>query len=281
MKVFRDPVAMREPLALTRHLGMLGLEFRELDADGAVAEEPMLGDIRDQIAGALRFPSDAVGDSARFCTALSERLTASGAVFRLSTRVRKLVVERGVVRGVVTGDGESLMGQVVVACGVWSPTLLRSVGVRLPVKPAKGYSLTLDVADVRERPRIPIVDDAMHAAVAPIGDSLRIGGTAEFAGFDSTINRARIDNLAGLLRAIYPRIAAKVDFNKAIAWTGLRPMSCDGKPFIGPTSIRGLYVNAGHGHLGWTHAVGSGELLADLMTGRAPAIDPSPFFAAR
>ncbi len=277
MKVFRDPGAMREPLALTRHLATLGLKFQELDPDGAVAEEPMLEDVRDQIVGALRFPDDAVGDSARFCTALSGRLAAAGTVIRLSTRARQLVVERGTVRGVVTDDGEMLSGRVVVASGAWSPALLRSVGLSLPVKPAKGYSLTLDMAGISDRPRIPVVDDAMHAAVAPMGDRLRIGGTAEFAGFDSTVTRTRIDNLAVLLRAIYPRIAAAVDFGKATAWTGLRPMSCDGKPFIGPTPVQGLYVNAGHGHLGWTHAVGSGQLLADLMTGHTPAVDPSAF----
>lgn len=281
MKVFRDPAAMQAPLSLTRHLGTLGLPFRELDADAAVAEEPLLGDIRDQIAGALRFPDDAVGDSARFCTALGERLGAAGVAIRHSTRATRLVVERGEVRGVTTADGETLAGRVVVACGVWSPALLRSAGVSLPVKPAKGYSLTLDMTGVPERPRIPVVDDAMHAAVAPIGDRLRIGGTAEFAGFDSALNPTRVDNLARLLRAIYPRIAAAVDFGKATAWTGFRPMSCDGKPFIGPAPVRGLYVNAGHGHLGWTHAVGSGELLADLMTGRSPAVDASPFRVGR
>lgn len=277
IKIFRDPEAMQEPLVLARHLATMGLKVIELDSAGAVAEEPMLADIREHIAGALRFPDDAVGDSLKFCRGLRDSLIGAGANMRVSTRVERLLVDGGTVRGVFTDQGEVPADRVVVACGTWSARLLRSARVALPVKPAKGYSLTVQMAGMTGRPGIPVVDDAMHAAVAPIGDRLRVGGTAEFAGFDTSINRTRVDNLASLLRAIYPRIAERIDFSKAEAWTGLRPMSCDGKPFIGPCGPRGLYVNAGHGHLGWTHAVGSGQLLADLIGGREPAIDPSAF----
>jgi D-amino-acid dehydrogenase len=277
MKVFRDPAAMQPPLELARHLAKLGLQVIELDAAGAVAEEPMLADIRRHIAGALRFPDDAVGDSMKFCQGLRSGLVRAGVGVRVSVRAERLLVDRGVVRGVATDRGEVEADRVIVACGTWSPKLLRSAGVSLPVKPAKGYSLTVDVTGAIRRPGIPVVDDAMHAAVAPLGDRLRVAGTAEFAGFDTTIDRVRVENLAALLRAIYPGLARSVDFSKAVAWTGLRPMSCDGKPFIGESAVRGLYVNSGHGHLGWTLAVGSGQLLADLVVGRKPAIDPVPF----
>jgi len=277
MKVFRSAAAMDAPVALSRRLATLGLEVVELDRDGAVAEEPLLADIREQIAGALRYPGDAVGDSFLFCKALESQLLGAGAEFRFGTRSLRLVVESGAMQGVLTDRGTIKAERVVVACGTWSPQLLRTARVALPVKPAKGYSVTIDVSGIADRPRLPVVDDAMHAAVAPIGDRLRIAGTAEFAGFDTRLNRARIDNLVGLLRAIYPRIADRVDLTKTTPWTGLRPMSCDGRPFIGPCAIDGLYVNAGHGHLGWTQAVGSALLLADLVSGRPPAIDPAPF----
>jgi D-amino-acid dehydrogenase len=277
MKVFRDSAAMRKPLALARHLAGLGLKVTELDANAAVLEEPMLTDIREHLAGALRFPDDASGDSLKFCRSLQASLVRRGAEVRVSVRARRIVVERGRVRGVLTDRGEMAADRVVVACGSWSPALLGAVGVAVPVKPAKGYSLTVDLAGVASRPRIPVLDDAMHVAVTPIGDRLRIGGTAEFAGFDQHLNRVRVDNLARVLRAIYPRLAERIDFGQAQAWTGLRPMSCDGKPFIGSCGPRGLYVNAGHGALGWTQAVGSGQLLGDLITGREPAINPSPF----
>ena len=277
MKMFRTTAAMEAPVALSRRLARIGLKVVELDRDGAVAAEPQLAAIADRIAGALFFPDDAVGDSLAFCRALQSRLVAAGVDIRLATHARRLVVDGGSVRGVVADTGQIPAHRVVVASGPWSPKLLRTAGVSLPVKPAKGYSVTLDMQDVADGPLIPVVDDAMHAAVAPIGKRLRIAGTAEFAGFDTRLNRTRIDNLVGLLRAIYPRIADRVDLSKAMPWTGLRPMSCDGKPFIGQCAVTGLYVNSGHGHLGWTHAVGSGQLLADLITGRAPALAATPF----
>jgi D-amino-acid dehydrogenase len=281
MKVFRSAAAMDAPVELARRLATLGLEVLELDRDGAVAEEPLLADIREQIAGALRYPGDAVGDSFLFCKALEAQLLSAGAEFRFGTRSLGVVVESGAVQGLRTDRGTIKAKRVVVACGTWSPQLLRTARVELPVKPAKGYSVTIDVSGIADRPRLPVVDDAMHAAVAPIGDRLRIAGTAEFAGFDTRLNSARIDNLVGLLRAIYPRVADRVDLAKATPWTGLRPMSCDGRPFIGPCAVDGLYVNAGHGHLGWTQAVGSARLLADLVSGRPPAIDPAPFLPNR
>jgi D-amino-acid dehydrogenase len=172
--------------------------------------------------------------------------------------------------------------RVVIAAGSASTRLLEPLGLSLPVRPVKGYSVTIDVsANPADLPRMPIVDDAMHAAVTPLGSRLRIAGTAEFAGMNRTLRQACIDNLFHLLDAIFPRIAAYVDRGAALAWTGLRPMSADGTPFIGQMRIPGVYVSTGHGHLGWTMALGSARLLADLMLGNEPAIDPRPYRATR
>jgi D-amino-acid dehydrogenase len=134
---------------------------------------------------------------------------------------------------------------------------------------------------VPHRPQTPVLDDDLHAGVVPLGTRLRVAGTAEFCGPDLTIDPGRVSQLTGLLSAVYPRIAAQIDPSSGRAWTGLRPVSADGLPTIGPTPLAGLYVNAGHGHLGWTHATGSARLLADLLRGREPEIDPIPYSSFR
>ena len=151
----------------------------------------------------------------------------------------------------------------------------------MSIKPVKGYSATLDVRNIKNIPKLPIVDDAMHAAVIPLGQRLRLAGTAEFAGFNTEINSDRIDGLFTVLEDLYPNISAEVDKNNVETWTGLRPMSSDGKPFIGPGNIEGLYLNTGHGHLGWTMAMGSAWLLADLIESKDPEIASLPFSPAR
>jgi len=158
---------------------------------------------------------------------------------------------------------------------------LRAAGVRLPVTPVKGYSLTCTTGEAAVPLRIPIVDDALHAAVTPLGSSVRIAGTAEFTGFDTQLSPSRIDNLRGLLKAILPRHAERLLAGTVAPWAGLRPMSADGVPFIGACGPSGLYVNGGHGHLGWTMADGSARLLADLVDGRPPALAAADYSPRR
>lgn len=281
MKVFRDEAAMQGPAALARLLSEHGLRHELCDRDRAIALEPQLAGIRDQIAGALHFPDDESGDAHLFCRALTDAFVAVGG--RLHTRV---TVERlesdnyGTIR-VWTNTDVIEASRVVVAAGNSSARLLRDVGVAVPIRPAKGYSVTVDVPDDEIRPGIAVIDDAMHAAVVPLGTKVRVAGTAEFAGDDRTLRADRIDNLFNLLGALYPNIASRIDKQAASCWTGLRPMSADGLPFIGATTARGVYVNAGHGHLGWTLAAGAAGLLADLMSGTRPAIDPEPYRARR
>ena len=280
MKIFRDARAMQGPLKLAEMLAPLGLEYAVLDADGAVAAEPALADVRREIACALRFPADEVGDAFQFCEALTARFEQGGGIVRRSTRVLGITVAAGRVAGLELADGPLRAARVVIAAGNGAAGLLRGPGVRLPIRPAKGYTLTFDAAPAGS-PRLAVVDDALHAAVVPVGTRLRIAGTAEFAGNDLTIRRERIENLAKLLQAMYPGVAARLDPAAGRPWTALRPMSADGVPFVGATRIPGLYVNAGHGHLGWTLAVGSSRLVADALDGRAPDLDPAPYAATR
>jgi D-amino-acid dehydrogenase len=171
----------------------------------------------------------------------------------------------------------------VLAAGSYSPLLARQAGLNLPIRPAKGYSITMP----RERgpslaPNIGVVDPGLHAVVVPVGeDRVRVAGTAELAGYDLAIHPRRIDNLKNLLRRIFPAFASKlgdVDFEP---WAGLRPMSADGVPILGPTPVENLFLSAGHGHLGWTLAAGSGRLVADAIVGRTPAICTADYTLSR
>ena len=147
------------------------------------------------------------------------------------------------------------------------------------MRPAKGYSITFPETSGGLVLRIPVLDDELHAAVVPIGNRLRVAGTAEFAGYDLTLNPARIRHLLTLLPQVLPRVS--VDLSTGIQWCGLRPVSADGVPIIGPTPVSNLMINSGHGPLGWTMAVGSAHLLTSILCGDTPAVDPAPFSLSR
>jgi D-amino-acid dehydrogenase len=149
------------------------------------------------------------------------------------------------------------------------------------VAPVKGYSITVKTPAHIARPAIPILDDELHAVATPLGDRLRVAGTAEFAGHDLSVPESRIENLLRLLHRTFPLIAGTVDRSSLNPWSGLRPMSADGVPIVGRTRIENLFINTGHGHLGWTMAAGSGRVLAELMMGRTPAIDVAPYALSR
>jgi D-amino-acid dehydrogenase len=159
--------------------------------------------------------------------------------------------------------------------------LLRGLKLRLPVAPVKGYSITVEMPAHTPRPAIPVLDDELHAVATPLGNRLRVAGTAEFAGHDLSVPGSRIENLLRLLRRTFPLIAGTADRASLQPWSGLRPMSADGVPIVGRTPIENLFLNTGHGHLGWTMAAGSGRALADLMLGRTPALDLAPYALGR
>lgn len=255
------------------------LRVRRLSVTETIEVEPALTPIADRLAGAIFYEVDELGDAYKFCAALAARMRADGVEFRFGAEVTSWDMTSGKVTAAVVGNDRVSADRYVVAAGSYSAPLLSKIGIDVPVRPAKGYSITFE--DSRDKPSlsIPLVDDLLHAAIVPLEGVLRIVGTAEFAGFDRTTRSDRIRNLQKLLIEVLPQ--ANIDRASAKPWCGLRPMSMDGMPIIGPTSISNVFINTGHGHLGWTMAAGSGRMLADLMCGDAPAIDAAPFNLAR
>ena len=274
MRLFRDAAALDR--AWTANLlASAGLLLRRLSREETLELEPSLTPIAAELAGAIHYPMDETGDAHRFCRGLAEHAQREGVQFRFDTEVSSIEARSGRVTAVV-GAGERFEAdKYLVAAASYSTPLLKRLGVDLPVQPVKGYSVTFDRPPGTDTLRIPIVDDDLHAVVVPLEGAIRAAGTAEFAGYDRTANPARIGNLLALLKRILPR----VPFDPAAAkpWWGLRPMSADGVPVIGATPVSNLFVNTGHGPLGWTMAAGSAELLSDLIDGRPPALDPAPY----
>lgn len=281
LSVFRRGSDISAPLAVATRLRELGMSFLKLSVDETIEREPALAPIRDRLAAGIWYPDDVRGDAHLFCRELERLIAADGGVVHTGVTVSKLIVSNGTVTGVDTSRGVMESERVVIAAGARSPALLGTAGQTISVKPAKGYSVTIDASDISGIPRIPVMDDALHAAVTPLGCRLRLVGTAEFAGFDKSIVQSRIDNLFDLLESVLPEVAEQVDRDKAEPWAGLRPMSSDGRPFIGPANVSGLFINTGHGPLGWTMAMGSGHLLADQILGQSPAIDMRPYLPDR
>jgi D-amino-acid dehydrogenase len=275
LKLLRSDHARDEALRLADILAEDGLAYEEMDRAAVLACEPSLKGAADLI-GALRFAGDGIGDARRFCEGLAAAAIARGGEMRLNSKVEHLLIEHGRVCGVRLRD-EEIRGNVVLAAGVAARQLAQKLGLNLPIQPAKGYSLTLDGAGQDDCPKHLLVDPKPHIGITPLGSRLRILGMAEFNGFDRTIDPQRLAQLRRFFTDLLPHLAERLDWEKAEGWTGLRPMSADGRPFIGQSAIEGLWLNCGHGHLGWTKAVGSARILADAMTGRETEINAAPF----
>jgi D-amino-acid dehydrogenase len=280
LKIYRSARAFEQALAQVEPLRQLGLACEPLDVAAAVHLEPLLEETRDALAGAIHHPADETGDAWLFCQALRERLVQHGVSIRLNCAAHALRIAAGQVTGVETAAGFVAGSKVVLAAGPWSRRLLAPYGVALAVRPVKGYSISIGGLPPRLMPALALVDDSLHAVMTPLGATLRLAGTAEFSGWDETLHPGRIQALWRLLRALSPTLSLRVDRSKAQPWCGLRPVAADGKPYIGATPIAGLYVNTGHGHLGWTQAAGSASLLAQLITAAPTAIDAAPFAVA-
>jgi D-amino-acid dehydrogenase len=253
----------------------LGCDRVVKDAAQCLAIEPALEESTLPIVGGTYTAGDESGDARQFALALARRCMARGVVFRLDSAVETILAEAGEFRAAELAGGEALGADAcVVALGSYSPLLLRPVGISIPVYPAKGYSVTIPVDAGSVAPTVSLTDDGHKIVFSRLGDRLRVAGTAEFAGYDTSINGARCEAIVKRTFSIFPRAGRRDGIE---TWAGLRPATPGNVPIIGETRCRKLFANTGHGTLGWTMACGSGKLLADLVAGRRPEIDPVPY----
>ena len=259
-------------------LKQYGVPFEVLDRAGFCAVEPALKLTQHKFVGALRLPGDETGDCFKFSNRLAEMAAALGVKFRWNTRIESLQVGGGAITGVHTDAGLLKADKVVLALGSYSPLLLSPVGVRIPVYPVKGYSITVPITDAQYAPESTIMDETHKVAVTRLGDRIRVGGTAELAGYSLNLREPRRGTLNHVVSDLFPQGG---DVSKATFWCGLRPMTPDGTPIIGPTPVQNLLLATGHGTLGWTMACGTGRVIADLVSGKTPDIDVSGLAMAR
>ena len=254
------------------------VSYEVLDPAACIRIEPALAKVREKFVGALRLPGDETGDCFKFTQRLAVMAQKAGVKFKYGVTIERLIDDGDKITSVATSQGEMKADAYVLALGSYSPLLLRKVGIRIPVYPIKGYSITVPIIDTASAPESTIMDETFKVAITRLGDRIRVGGTAEIAGYDLTLRESRRDTLVHSVTDLFP---GSGDISKAEFWTGLRPMTPDGTPVVGPTSYRNLFLNTGHGTLGWTMACGSGKLVADIISGRTPEIDTKGLFIDR
>jgi D-amino-acid dehydrogenase len=247
-----------------------GVAYDLLDRAGCIRHEPALAQVRDKFVGGLLLPGDETGDCFKFTQRLAALAVERGVAFRFSTPVQGIVRAGDRVDGVAVGDATVRADAYLVALGSYSPLLLRPIGLRIPVYPVKGYSITLPIVDASGAPESTVMDETHKVAVTRLGDRIRVGGTAELAGYTLKLHEARRNTLAHVVSDLFPKGG---DPSRASFWCGLRPMTPDGTPVIGPTPIANLFLATGHGTLGWTMAAGTGRVIADVVSGRGAGID--------
>ncbi|MBR0858919.1 D-amino acid dehydrogenase [Bradyrhizobium liaoningense] len=253
-------------------LKQYGVPFEVLSREGCIAVEPALAGVKEKFAGGLRLPQDETGDCHMFTQALAKHAEALGVRFMFNTGIDRIVTDGARVSGVVTSAGLLQADAYVLALGSWSSRLVAPLGISLPVYPVKGYSITVPIKDASGAPESTVMDESYKVAITRLGNRIRVGGTAEISGYSSKLYGARRATLDHSLTDLFPRGG---DLAKATFWSGLRPMTPDGPPVIGPTQYANLHLNTGHGTLGWTMSCGSGRVLADMLSGRKPEIDVS------
>ena len=255
-----------------------GVPYQSLDADGCEEVEPALARVRGKIVGGLRLPGDETGDCFRFTQALADEARRLGVEFVFNCAIDEVELAQGRAVAVRAGEQRFKADAIVCALGSYGTGFLRPLGIELPVYPVKGYSLTLPMTDAAGAPRSTVLDETYKVAITRFDERIRVGGMAELSGFNLALNPRRHDTLAMVVRDLFPEGG---DLEQASFWTGLRPMTPDGTPLVGPSPIPGLWLNTGHGTLGWTMAAGSGQLLSDLISGSAPAISDEGLTLAR
>jgi D-amino-acid dehydrogenase len=270
LQLFRTQKQLDGTASDTAILERYGVPYQLLGRSGCIEHEPALGRVRDKFVGGLRLPGDETGDCFKFANRIAEMAAARGATLRFGVTIRSLLTDGKRVTGIVTDQGRLQADAYLLALGSHSPKLLSPLGIEIPVYPVKGYSITLPITDAGGAPESTVMDETHKVAVTRLGDRIRVGGTAELAGYNLELREARRRTLMHVVGDLFPDGG---DLGRAEFWCGLRPMTPDGTPIVGGTALPNLFLAAGHGTLGWTMAAGTARVISDVISGRNPAID--------
>jgi D-amino-acid dehydrogenase len=269
LQLFRTEAQLEAARRDIAVLEEVGVPYELLDRNRLVTAEPALARSIHKLAGGLRLPNDETGDCRLFTTRLAEMAAALGVDFRYNQTVSGLNTAGGQITGVRVGSDVLTADRYVAAFGSYTRGFLEPLGLDLPVYPVKGYSLTIPLKDEAAAPVSTILDETYKIAVTRFDERIRVGGMAELSGFDLRLKDARRKTLELVVNDLFPDSG---HVSQAEFWTGLRPMTPDSTPVVGPTRYGNLFLNTGHGTLGWTMACGSGKLVADQVMGQRPAI---------
>jgi D-amino-acid dehydrogenase len=269
LQVFRDRRQLDEAAHDIKVLERYGVPYALLDVAGCEQVEPALARVRGQVLGGLRLPNDETGDCFKFTQALAAMAAQLGVTFHNEVEIHGLRTAGGRIDSVATSIGELKADAYVMSMGSYSPLVLAPLGVKIPVYPVKGYSITMPVIDPAGAPESTVMDETFKVGITRLGDRIRVGGTAELTGYDRSLHEKRRATLVRAVSDLYPHGG---DLGQTKFWCGLRPMTPDGTPVIGATPYPNLFLNTGHGTLGWTMSCGSARILTDIVSGRAPQI---------
>lgn len=278
LQVFRTEKQVKDSQKDISVLKESGVDFQVLDVEGCIEHESALANVREKIVGGLRLPGDETGDCFKFTNALADECKKLGVKFIMKTDVLNINTQNNEITSISTSRGKMTADAYLVALGSYSTPVLSKIDLKVPVYPIKGYSLTLPIIDESKAPTSTVMDETYKVAVTRFDDRIRVGGTAEIASYNKELEEKRKANVEFVVNDLFP---GGGDIEQAEFWTGLRPMTPDGTPILGETKYSNLFLNTGHGTLGWTMSLGSGKYVADIISQSQPDIDTEGLSVAR
>lgn len=278
LQLFRTEKQLKASKADQDVLAAFDSPYEVLDRDGCIGVEPGLAHVADKFVGGLRMTADRTGDCRLFTRGLAERCAELGVTFHYGETIKSLKIDEDRIKSVETDQGTLTADSFVCCLGPHAQVVLKKIGIDLPIYPIKGYSITLPVTDPDAAPQSTIMDESHKVAITRLGDRIRVAGQAEIIGYNQKLGAHATDTVRHVIGDLFPKGG---DVSKSEGWTGLRPMTPDGTPVIGPSRYSNLFLNTGHGTLGWTMAAGSSRAVADIVLGKTPEIDMDGLTAAR
>ena len=277
-QLFRTQKQINDSQKDIKVLEECGVPHEVLSVDGCIGYEPALANVREKIVGGLRLRGDETGDCFMFTNRLADQCRALGVKFVMKTDILSINTAGGRVESVSTSRGRMTADHYVCALGSYSTPTLAAIGLKVPVYPIKGYSLTVDIEDASKAPESTVMDETYKVAVTRLNNRIRVGGTAEIASYNKDLKEKKRANVEFVVNDLFPGAG---DTSKSEFWAGLRPMTPDGTPILGETPLSNLSLNTGHGTLGWTMSLGSAKYVADVISGRTPEISTEGLSMAR